>query len=826
MNSKLAGMRSRWLAGLSLVGAVLLIGPPAIGEIIFVDQFQALPEVGVSADAVQSLDRVGLESLPEGWTNPDAMAIVFVNVPDTDTLLVELDEAGLFFLAPFHPVTPELGGTVTLRLRFGALQSAPFNLELSPLPDAPGAFAALVASLEAHIDAFAERRGSGFGEIAALSFEDTPSGLFPLKYAQSFVQSEQNPNSLAFIADGSSDFLSGQEQRLLDQIAGHVGLETLIDLELAAIAGLDPTALNAMMGRLDPNARSCINAGPSINSAFELSTAMWEAKFGEIAVSGAPGTTLNALGATLSVGSAIPGYGKVFQALGGGTAAWQASRKALAGLNPSRFTSISAQVSRSRFEEDSEEFGSYDGVQVVAASTGWVVDQALFDAITTLIGAAASPARLGKIRTADFLGDVADNSLNSALSIFLGEQPNGAVSFCPQTWTVDISSTLYNEGRSVLGNFEVRSNQRTFRPIRLGEDFLNIAAIPSKFGQETIDIDFPLGVDPIEVTASPRTIRVRDPGEIVDITATIDNATLTTLDWDAGPGTWTDGLGSSTNAGTTRPLQTPTARADYPFTVTIESMSRRGLRSDGEPERSDSVQITLSELVVSPGSICLQPGQSRQFSATVDGSPAEVTWSLEDIDGLPSTFGTVSPTGVYTAPGQDSGRVVVVATSVEDPESRDFGIVEVGNCLCYWAVNVAGEGAWSGDEAGHTFFLSISPFTPGFRLVYFSDGYPGGLAESADASIDENVTGIFELGYFAFSSGSRAWYVFPPGEEDLGTSATLWIEENIDNSSMTGSIYGIAGELYNDGETVRIRLRNFDMSFRSAGMDGSCEDDF
>jgi hypothetical protein len=813
-----------FLLAVALLLGLTLAGMNAVADVIFVDRFRVPPAIEVATDSVQSLDRVDITAWPDGWTGLEQAEIEFVNVPGSGSLVVEQDEAGWYFLAPFHPVAPELGGPVQLRARLGGLTSAVVNLDVRALPDAPGAFDALIGSLEAHIDAFAQRRGSSFDSIAALSFEDTPSGLFPLKYAQSFVRADENPNSLAFIAAGSSDFLSAGERRLLDQIAGHIGLETLIELELAALAEVEQTALTGGASRTAAAARACINAGPSIGSAFELSRAMWEANFAEIAVTGAPGNTLNQLGITLSLGSAIPVYGAAFQALGAGTAAWQASRKMLSGLNPSRFESIRAEVERPRFEEDSEESGSYRSIEVVAASTGWIVDQAIFDAIVSVVGAATTLGNLGKIQDSVLFKDVLEGGINGYYSLYLGEQSSGVVSFCPQTWTVDISLPDYSEGRSVFGHFEVDTSNRSFRPLRAEEDFLNISAIPSKFGQETIDVDFPIGVDVIEVTASPRIIDVQEPGEIVNITASIDNALVPSLFWDPGRGTWDDGMGPGTNEPGTRPLRTPTNPDDYPFVVTIESASRRGLRASGEPVRGDQVVVRYSKLVVSPGSACVRSGESEQFSATLDGQPAEVIWSLEDEDGQPSTLGTVSPSGLYSAPGSSSGSVRVVATSVDNPQRREFAIVEVGSCTCYWTLRIAGEGAWSGKEAGHTFLLSFEPFVPGFRMVFFAD-LPGGLAESADGTINENVTGQFDLDRFSFNPGSRLWSVFPRGSDDFGTSGALFIERNIDNTSMDGRIFGTAAELYNDGDGIKARLRNFDMSFRSAGMDGLCEDE-
>ena len=68
--------------------------------------------------------------------------------------------------------------------------------------------------------------------------------------------------------------------------------------------------------------------------------------------------------------------------------------------------------------------------------------------------------------------------------------------------------------------------------------------------------------------------------------------------------------------------------------------------------------------VVSPLNAVLAPGQSQQFTATVSGASSQtVTWSVEP------AVGTISSTGVYTAPATISGpqTTTVVATSVVDP---------------------------------------------------------------------------------------------------------------------------------------------------------------
>lgn len=820
----ISAARWRYSAGLIALLILTLSFPVLANDLIFGDGFDPPPSVSASTTTSQSLQRVGIEGLPPDWRRPGDVFVEFVNVAGASPMPVELDENGWFIFAPFHPAFPEQGGGVTLRAVRGGTRSEPFTLELSPLDEAPGAFAELVETLRAHIDGFARQRGITFEALQQMSFEDTPDALFPLKYAQSFVNDPNNPNSLAFIADGSSDFLNAGELRFMDQVSGYTDLASLIDLEIDALGDLE-SQTGAAIGRLARQAQGrsgvmsdgaglCIDSGPDINSAAELSAAMWEAKFADIAVSGDPGQTLNALSATLSAGSAIPIYGQAFLAAGAATAAWQASRKALAGLNPSEFVSISAETTRQRFEEDSEESGTYFNVQAVAASTGWTVDQAIVDAVVTALGAFASPAQVAQFTAADFLQSSAVNLINQGVSNHVGAQEGGLVNFCPQQWTVGISSTDWSEARSVFGHFDIAG--ANFRPNAVEEDFLSVSNIAAKFGQEQIDIDIPVGVDAIEVTALPTRIQVTQPGEVRSITTTIENAVSTGLFWDPGPGSWDDGMLQPTNGSASRPLKTPANSEAFPFTVEIESLSRNGLRADNNPPRRDTVRVTLvDEIIVSPANACLEPGDPEQFTATQGDAPAAVTWSLESTGNSPSNLGSITQSGTYTAPVSDSGEVLVVAASVDDPDVRGVALVEVGSCECFWSLSIANEGAWSGPEAGHVFPTDIAP---AFVLAFFPEiGIGGGNAQAFTSPPAPGQTGTFPIELFGFQSGSRSWVV--SADPDDGTTATMFVEENINQAVLTGSVSGTALTVINGEEF----LRSFDLNFRSAGIEGSCE---
>jgi hypothetical protein len=81
------------------------------------------------------------------------------------------------------------------------------------------------------------------------------------------------------------------------------------------------------------------------------------------------------------------------------------------------------------------------------------------------------------------------------------------------------------------------------------------------------------------------------------------------------------------------------------------------------PRNSSSAAVTVISLTVSPTTASLQPYGTQQFTATVQGTGNQgVTWSVDRIVGGNNTVGTISSSGLYTAPGQ-TGSHTVMATS-------------------------------------------------------------------------------------------------------------------------------------------------------------------
>lgn len=104
----------------------------------------------------------------------------------------------------------------------------------------------------------------------------------------------------------------------------------------------------------------------------------------------------------------------------------------------------------------------------------------------------------------------------------------------------------------------------------------------------------------------------------------------------------------------------PTVESDTLVAVTVT-------RKD-DPTRSDSAELTVVPLApaikvsVSPSSANLYPTQTQKFTAAVMGTADnEVRWLVNGNEGGDSSVGTISPTGVYTAPESAPQSSVTVA---------------------------------------------------------------------------------------------------------------------------------------------------------------------
>lgn len=96
----------------------------------------------------------------------------------------------------------------------------------------------------------------------------------------------------------------------------------------------------------------------------------------------------------------------------------------------------------------------------------------------------------------------------------------------------------------------------------------------------------------------------------------------------------------------------PSQIGNHTITAAVASLSQ-----------SATASVSVVSLSVSPAEILVNPGGSQQFSADIQGATdASVTWSVDGTAGGNASVGTISASGLYTAPISTGAHTVTAAS--------------------------------------------------------------------------------------------------------------------------------------------------------------------
>jgi hypothetical protein len=127
-----------------------------------------------------------------------------------------------------------------------------------------------------------------------------------------------------------------------------------------------------------------------------------------------------------------------------------------------------------------------------------------------------------------------------------------------------------------------------------------------------------------------------------------------------------------------------------PVTVKVENPA--GI-SSGLELNTISTPIVVA---ISPEAASVQTGATQQFTATVTGSSSTaIRWSVNGAAGGNSTVGTISSSGLYTAPASvpDPSTFTVTATSVANPSETASASVIVATAIFNLTLSTTGSGS-------------------------------------------------------------------------------------------------------------------------------------
>ena len=147
-------------------------------------------------------------------------------------------------------------------------------------------------------------------------------------------------------------------------------------------------------------------------------------------------------------------------------------------------------------------------------------------------------------------------------------------------------------------------------------------------------------------------------GATTQFTARVANSTNTAVTWSV------DGVaGGNATTGTISAAGLYTAPAQTgSHTVTAASVA--------DPSAKASATVAVGLISVTPATTMVAPGGTQQFSATIQGfSNSSVTWSVNQVSGGNSAVGTITASGMYTAPSA-AGSFTITATSVADTSAK------------------------------------------------------------------------------------------------------------------------------------------------------------
>jgi len=102
--------------------------------------------------------------------------------------------------------------------------------------------------------------------------------------------------------------------------------------------------------------------------------------------------------------------------------------------------------------------------------------------------------------------------------------------------------------------------------------------------------------------------------------------------------------------------------------------------STADASGTASASVNVFTLAVSPSAVAIDPSSTQQFTATLQGVSGTVTWSVDGVANGNSSVGTITGTGLYTAPFAVGGHTIT-ATSTVNPSASGSASLSVLNYI-------------------------------------------------------------------------------------------------------------------------------------------------
>ncbi len=251
----------------------------------------------------------------------------------------------------------------------------------------------------------------------------------------------------------------------------------------------------------------------------------------------------------------------------------------------------------------------------------------------------------------------------------------------------------------------------------------------------------------VTVAIAPMAITLDVAGGSTQFTATVGNSTNTAVTWEV------NGIvGGNASIGTVSNLGFYAAPATVPAggaTLSVTAVSQ----ADGMQSATASVTLAPVAVTIAPTSGSVQTGATLAFTASVQNAPqSSVSWQVNGIAGGNATLGTLSPSGVYTAPAAvpSPATVTVSAVASADPTKSATAAVTI--------VGSSGSASSSSSSSSSSTSSTSSTSSSGSSGTSNSGGSSGGNSGSGSHGGGAlRWPSLLMLGAMALGAQRRRW---------------------------------------------------------------------
>jgi hypothetical protein len=281
-------------------------------------------------------------------------------------------------------------------------------------------------------------------------------------------------------------------------------------------------------------------------------------------------------------------------------------------------------------------------------------------------------------------------------------------------------------------------------------------------------------------------------GATTQFSATVTGSTNTSVTWSV------DGVGggnSSSGTISSSGLYTAPGAAGS-HTVTATSVA------DTADSANATVTVTVPLFALSPSSAVLAIAGTQQFSAMFQGTAdSSVTWSVDGVAGGNATVGTVSTTGLYTAPAQTGSHTISAVSTTNSTLQASAPITVASVSLSPGTITIEGSTTQQ--------FSATVQGSSTLSLNWLVDGTVGGSAASgtisstglytappqagshtisAAAAANASVSASASASVFSFTVSPTSAVLSPSGTQQF--TSTI---QGLSNTAVTWSVDGVTG---------------------------------